>query len=88
MSEILVIEGAMGLFDGPATGADSAGDLPAGSTAQVAHALDLPIVVVIDGARMGQTAGAIVKGLAVWNPDLGVAGVIINPRGATTRCRT
>lgn len=74
---LTVIEGAMGLFDGPAGSADGNGPVP-GSTGHLAAVLGLPVVLVVDARKMGQSAGAIVSGLAGWADDVEVAGVILN----------
>lgn len=76
---LLVIEGAMGLFDG-AMSAES--PLGAGSTADVAEALGLPVILVIDAGRRAQTAAAIVQGLARFRAGVRVAGVILNRLGS------
>jgi cobyrinic acid a,c-diamide synthase len=51
-SDLILVEGAMGLFDGPPSSAD------------LAAALGLPVIVVIDAAAMAQTFGALAQGLA------------------------
>ena len=76
--DLLVVEGAMGLFDG----ADDGTPAGAGSTADVAAALDLPVVLVLDSARMGQGAAAIIAGLAGHRADCRVGGVILNRVGS------
>lgn len=76
-ASLTVIEGAMGLFDGPTGPGDGNGPVP-GSTGHLAALLDLPVVLVVDARKMGQSAGAIVRGLASWADDVGVAGVILN----------
>jgi len=68
--DFIVVEGAMGLFDAGIDGR--------GSTADVAVALDLPVVLVLDVARQGQSVVAIAEGLAHHRPDLQVAGVVLN----------
>ena len=65
-ADLVIVEGVMGLFDGQPSSAD------------LARAFGLPIVVVIDGAAMAQTFGAIAHGLASFQPDLEFAGVIAN----------
>jgi cobyrinic acid a,c-diamide synthase len=75
----LVVEGAMGLFDG-APEADH--PLGRGSTADVAAALGLPVVLVLDVARMGQGAAAVAAGLAGFRDDVHIAGVILNRLGS------
>ena len=73
--ELLVIEGAMGLFDGaPPDGK--------GSTADLAQILGLPVVLVIDAARMAQSVAAIASGFANYNKALRVEAVILNNVGS------
>src|SRR3712207_3653354 len=65
---LLVVEGAMGLFDGaPPDGR--------GSTADLALVLGLPVVLVVDAGRMAQSVGPLVAGFARHDPELNVAGV-------------
>jgi len=73
-----VVEGAMGLFDG----APSDEPMGHGSTADVAQALDIPIILVIDAARRAQTAAALIHGLASFRPGIRIAGVILNRIGS------
>ena len=75
----------MGLFDGtdPGTG-EGAGDPGFGSTAHVARLLGAPVVLVIDAASMGRSAGAVAAGFARFDPRTTVAGVILN-RVASSR---
>ena len=71
----LVVEGAMGLFDGaPPDGR--------GSTADLARTLGLPVVLVVDAARMGQSVAPLVTGFARHDPAVRVAAVILNRVGS------
>ncbi|MCA1951515.1 MAG: cobyrinate a,c-diamide synthase [Hyphomicrobiales bacterium] len=80
--DLAIAEGVMGLFDaGPAPGRTGAG-----STADIAAATGWPVILVIDAAKMAQTAGAIALGCATFRPDVLVAGVILN-RVASERHR-
>ncbi len=76
--ELLVVEGAMGLFDGAAT-SDPMGK---GSVADLAEILDLPVVLVLDAAKQSQTAAAVVHGLASLRPSVRIGGVILNRVGS------
>ena len=67
-------EGVMGLFDGGLT----AGLNGNGSTASMAAFTGWPVVLLIDCAGMGQSAGAIVRGFASHSPAIHVAGVLLN----------
>ena len=72
---LLLIEGAMGLFDGaPPEGR--------GATADLARILSLPVVLVVDAARMAQSIAPLVAGFARHDPDVRVAGVILNRVGS------
>lgn len=77
--ELLVVEGAMGLFDGAPDADDPMGR---GSVADVAAVLGLPVVLVLDVAKQAQTAAAVVAGLAGLRGDVRVAGVILNRVGS------
>ncbi|MFD1695614.1 cobyrinate a,c-diamide synthase [Roseibium aestuarii] len=68
--DLFVVEGAMGLFDGAASGQGSAADL--------ARILGLPVVLVVDCARQSQSIAALVHGFASFRADVTVAGVILN----------
>ncbi len=69
-AELLLVEGVMGLFDGAAGGG--------GSTAELAEMFSLPVVLVVDCSRQGQSVAALVGGFANFRPAVKVAGVILN----------
>lgn len=72
--ELLLVEGAMGLFDGaPPDGK--------GSTADLAGHLGLPAALVVDAARMAQSVAPLVAGFAARDARVRVAGVILNRVG-------
>lgn len=66
----ILIEGVMGLFDGPHP------------VAQLAREFQLPVVVVADASAMAQTFGALMLGLASYDDDVSVAAVIANKVGS------
>ena len=71
----LVIEGAMGLFDGaPPDGR--------GSVADLARQLCLPVVLVVDASRIAQSIAPMVIGFAQFDSDVHVVGVILNKVGS------
>lgn len=78
-ADLLLVEGAMGLFDGAADGRGSAADLAA--------TLGLPVILVLDAERQSQSIAALAHGFATWRPDVSVAGLIVN-RAASTRHET
>jgi len=75
-AELLLVEGVMGLFDGAADNA--------GSTADLAATLGLPVILVVDAERQSQSVAALIAGFAHWRSDVQVAGIILN-RVASTR---
>lgn len=69
-ADITIIEGVMGLFDGP-EGAK-------GSTADLAADLGLPVLLVIDCAHQAQSIAALVQGFAKHRPEVKIAGLFLN----------
>ena len=78
-AELTLVEGVMGLFDGIGCSQD-------GSTAAVAHQLDLPVVLVVDAGGQAASLAAVVKGFRDHDPGLRIAGVVLN-RVSTERHR-
>jgi cobyrinic acid a,c-diamide synthase len=75
--DIALCEASMGLFDGvPAESGRS------GASADVAAALGMPVLLVIDVSGQAQSAAAVVKGCASYDRRLSVAGVIVNRIGS------
>ncbi len=75
-ADIAVVEGVMGLFDG------YDGRSEAGSTAQMAKWLGLPVILVVDARSMARSAAALVQGFENFDPDVSFAGVIFNRIGS------
>jgi len=76
-ADLTLCEGLMGLFDGvPAPEGRS------GSSADIAAAAGWPVLLVIDVSGQSQSAGAIVKGCATFDPRITIAGVILNKVGS------
>jgi cobyrinic acid a,c-diamide synthase len=71
-ADFALIEGVRGLFEG----AEALTDV--GSTASVARALDVPVVLVISARSITRSAAAIVRGFQVFAPDVRISGVILN----------
>ncbi|MBN1930298.1 MAG: cobyrinate a,c-diamide synthase [Desulfobacterales bacterium] len=71
-ADIAVVEGVMGLFDG------YDGKSEAGSTAQMAKWIDLPVVLIVDAKSMARSAAALVQGFERFDQDLKFVGVIFN----------
>ncbi|WP_411146178.1 cobyrinate a,c-diamide synthase [Streptomyces sp. x-80] len=75
-ADLAVVEGVMGLFDG----ASGQGELS--STAQVAKLLRAPVVLVVDASSQSRSVAALVHGFASWDPQVRLAGVILNKVGS------
>ena len=65
-ADLILIEGAMGLFDGDPSAAD------------LAARFNLPVMAVIDGSAMAQSFGALALGLATYRADVEVKAVLAN----------
>ncbi|MFH1139387.1 MAG: cobyrinate a,c-diamide synthase [Pseudomonadota bacterium] len=77
---LAVIEGNRGLFDGT----DESG---AYSTAELAKLLQAPVLLILDCTKVTRTLAAIVQGCRVFDPELNLAGVVLN-QVATSRQET
>jgi cobyrinic acid a,c-diamide synthase len=69
-SDLILIEGVMGLFDGQPSAAD------------LAELFGIPVMALIDAGAMAQTFGAVAHGLATYRPSLPFAGVLANRVGS------
>ena len=76
-AEMLVLEGAMGLFDGI-----EAGPRRSGSTADLAARFGLPVLLVVDVSGQSQSAAALVRGFAGHDPEVRIGGVVLNRVGS------
>jgi len=76
-ADVLVIEGVMGLYDGI-----EAAPHRTGATADLAARFNLPVLLVIDVAGQSQSAAALVRGFAVHDPDVRIAGIVLNRVGS------
>ncbi|MFT4088358.1 MAG: cobyrinate a,c-diamide synthase [Gordonia sp. (in: high G+C Gram-positive bacteria)] len=80
-SDIAVIEGVMGLFDGRIVD-DGADDLGLGSTAHVASLLGAPVILVVDAAGHSQSLAALLHGFTTFASQVRIAGVVLNKVGS------
>ena len=69
-ADLIIVEGAMGMFDGEPSSAD------------LAARFAIPLAIVMDVKGMAQTAAAIAQGLASFRDDVEVAGLIANNCGS------
>lgn len=80
--DLVICEALMGLFDGVPGPVGRTG-----SSADVAAALGLPVILVLDVSGQSQSAAAIVKGFAGYDPRVTVAGVVLNRVGSPRHAR-
>jgi cobyrinic acid a,c-diamide synthase len=73
-ADLVIIEGVMGLFDGP--------EGQKGSTADLAEALNLPVVMVADTTGQAQSLAASMLGFRTYRTNLDVVGAILNKIGS------
>ncbi len=76
-ADILIIEAAMGLFDGVA-------GLPGrtGRAADLALRYRVPVLLVLDVTGQSQSAAAVARGFALHERGVGIAGVVLNRVGS------
>lgn len=79
-ADMAVIEGVMGLYDGPSS------ESMEGSTAHVAKLLSVPVILVIDARKIAGSIAPLVKGFSEFHPDVKVAGVIANKISGPAHC--
>ena len=66
----------MGLFDG------ASGTTDAGSTAQVAKLLNVPVVLILNCSSTSRSIAAIAHGYRTFDPQVQIAGLILNQVGS------
>ena len=69
-SDLILVEGAMGLFDGTPSSAD------------LAEHFDLPVAIVIHVQGLAQTTAAVALGLIHYRPALQITGIVVNALGS------
>lgn len=67
--DLVIVEGAMGLYDG----IDEKG-----TTAGISRLFHIPILLVINSSRMTGSIAAMLRGYQEFQPDIQIAGVILN----------
>ncbi len=68
-TDLAIVEGAMGLYDGLNTYETTAG---------IARLLNIPILLVVNTTRMTSSIAAMVTGYQQFEPDICIAGIILN----------
>ena len=69
-ADVCVVEGMMGLFDGY--------DRDKGSSAEIAQALDIPVVLVVDAKSAAYSMAPLLQGFVNFRKNVRIAGVIFN----------
>ncbi|EXL09934.1 cobyrinate a,c-diamide synthase [Aquamicrobium defluvii] len=76
-ADIVVLESAMGLFDGiPGTPGRS------GAASDLAALYGVPTLLVLDVSGQSTTVAAVAKGFATYRPEVRIAGVVLNRLGS------
>lgn len=75
-ADLALVEGNRGLFDG----LDAEGSH---STATLARLLRAPVVLLVDASKVTRTAAALVLGCRALDPELDLAGVVLNRVGTS-----
>ncbi len=75
-ADLALVEGVMGLYDGFSYREER------GSTGEMAKLLEVPTILVVDAQAMARSAGALVLGYRAFDPELPLAGVIVNRVGS------
>jgi cobyrinic acid a,c-diamide synthase len=77
--DIVIGEGMMGLADGAPDGRGSTGDLAA--------LLGIPVVLVVDCARLGGSVAPLVEGFLRWREEVEIVGLVLNRVGGEEHAR-
>ena len=75
-AEVNLVEGNKGLYDGLALDGSN-------SNAALAKLLDLPVILVIDARGMTRGIAPLILGYQAFDPDINIAGVILNNLGGS-----
>jgi len=73
-TDVCIVEGMMGLFDGY--------DRDKGSSAEIASVLNIPVVLVVDAKSAAYSMTALLSGFLNFRKDVRIAGVIFNKVGS------
>lgn len=71
-ADLALIEGVRGLYEGAEALEET------GSSASVARCLDIPVVLVVNTRSITRSAAALVRGFQAFDPEIRIAGVILN----------
>lgn len=71
-ADLAIVEGVRGLYDGLTATGDT------GSTAEIAKFIRAPVVLVVNARSLAKSAAAHVLGFKMLDPEVTIAGVILN----------
>lgn len=71
-ADISIVEGVRGLYDGLTSTGDE------GSTAEISKYLQAPVILIVNARSLAKSAAAYVLGFKMLDPDVNIAGVILN----------
>jgi len=71
-ADLALIEGVRGLYEGAEALEET------GSSASVARCLDIHVVLVVNARSITRSAAALVRGFQAFDPEIRIAGVILN----------
>ncbi|MBN2796795.1 MAG: cobyrinate a,c-diamide synthase [Clostridia bacterium] len=74
--DISIMEGVMGMYDGASI------DSIQGSSAHLAKITETPVILIINGSGVALSAAAMVLGFKNFDPEINLAGVIVNKVGS------
>ncbi|MCP1199795.1 cobyrinate a,c-diamide synthase [Notoacmeibacter sp. MSK16QG-6] len=72
-TDLLIVESAMGLFDGI-----EGGEGRSGAASDLARRFGIPVLLVLDCSGQSRSAAAVAHGFASFDPEVRVAGVALN----------
>ncbi len=76
-AEFVILESAMGLFDGIPVSPGRTG-----AAADLARRYAIPTILVLDVSGQSQTVAAIARGFATHDPQVRIAGIVLNQVGS------
>ncbi len=71
-ADLCIVEGVRGLYEGLSGTSDEC------STAELAKTLGFPVIMVINARSLTRSAAAVVNGFKSFDPEVNIAGVILN----------
>ncbi len=80
--DLALVEGVMGLYDGHRKAGGG------GSTSQIAKLIGAPVILVLNIAKMSESAAAMALGYCTYDPEVTVSGIILNQVGSPSHLKS